>query len=240
MSIKHELRKLLWKVGYDFCRFDPKFNSLARRKKLLESYAIDVVLDVGANTGQFAMQIRNDLGFAGRIVSFEPLTSAFEVVKKNSAGDPKCRVINCALGDTDGKREINVAGNSYSSSLLNMLPTHVKAAPKSNYVGRESIDIKTLDSMINDFCSLEDNTYLKIDRQGFERQVIKGADNSLSRIASVQLEMSLTPLYQDGALFDELHSLLNGKGYSLVSIEPGFFDKNSGRLLQVDGIYHRF
>jgi FkbM family methyltransferase len=227
-------------MGFDISRFEAKSHVLARRKSLLKFYAIDTVIDVGANIGQFAIQMRKDLGFSGNIISFEPLSSAFEVLKINAAGDPKWRVLHCALGDAEGRREISIAKNSYSSSFLNMLPTHAKSAPKSVYTGRELTEIRTLDSMMNDLCSMEENIYLKIDTQGFEGKVIKGAENSLERISSIQLEMSLIPLYQDGLLFAELNSLLNKKGYSLVSIEPGFSDENSGQLLQVDGIYHRF
>ena len=107
-------------------------------------------------------------------------------------------------------------------------------------MGRELTEIRTLDSMIGEICSIEDNIYLKIDTQGFESKVLKGAEHSLAQIGTIQLEMSLVPLYQDELLFGDLNSLLNGKGYALVSIEPGFCDKNTGQLFQVDGIYHRF
>lgn len=96
-----------------------------------------------------------------------------------------------------------------------------------------------LDSVIDSYCSVQNNVYLKIDTQGFEHKVIKGAEKSLDRICMIQLEMSLIPLYDGQVLFDDLHSLLTGKGYRLVSLEHGFADKESGHLLQVDGIYHR-
>lgn len=240
MSIKHKFKKILWKMGYDISRISLPSAPLARRRKLLESYAIDVVLDVGANTEQFAKQMRNDLGFSGKIVSFEPLSSAFELLKQNADRDPKWEVINCALGEADATKEINIAGNSQSSSLLNMLPAHIKAAPESSFVAREVIEIKTLDSIINDLCLKENSIYLKIDTQGYESKVIKGAEESLARIGTIQLEMSLIPLYEGELLFEEMHHLLSEKGYCLVSIEAGFSDPVSGQLLQVDGIYHRF
>jgi FkbM family methyltransferase len=240
MSLKHELRRLLWKLGYDLSRFDPQDSALARRRQLLRSYGIDTVLDVGANLGQFAMQLRHDLGFAGKIVSFEPLSSAFRFLEATARVDPRWRVINCALGDTEATLEINVAENSYSSSFLDILPMHLDAAPESKYTQRESTTVKTLDSMIDDVCSTSDNVYLKIDTQGFESNVIRGAEKSLPRIGTIQLEMSLVPLYRGGVLFADMHRVLNDKHYDLVSIEPGFADRKSGRMLQVEGIYHRF
>jgi hypothetical protein len=68
MGLKHELRRMLWKIGYDITRFNPASNSFARRRKLLESYGIDVVLDVGVNIGQFVQQMRADLGYSDSIV----------------------------------------------------------------------------------------------------------------------------------------------------------------------------
>jgi Methyltransferase FkbM domain len=128
---------------------------------------------------------------------------------------------------------------SCSRSLLNMLPAHTKAAPEKRYVARELIEVRTLDSIINDLCAKGDSIYLKIDTQGYESKVIKGAEESLARIGTIQLEMSLVPLYDGELLFGEMHGLLSEKGYCLVSIEAVFTDRISGQLLQVDGIYHR-
>src|SRR6185436_11072287 len=75
MSIRHQFRKFLWKTGYDLFKFDVS-HPVMRRRKLLEFYNINVVLDVGANFGQFAEQLRYDVGYGGKIVSFEPLSSA--------------------------------------------------------------------------------------------------------------------------------------------------------------------
>lgn len=240
MSIKGEIRRVLWKLGYDVSRFEPTSHPMARRKKLLELYEIDLVLDVGANIGQYARQLRRALGFSGRIVSFEPLSHEFNRLKSQADKDPKWDAINCALGSRDERVEINIAGNSLSSSIFEMLPSHVKSAPSSINVGKEMIEVRTLDTVFNDVAYPAESIYLKLDTQGFEGEVIKGARESLSRIDTIQLEMALVPLYQGETLFFDLHCLLSDNGYSLVSIEPGFSDMESARMLQVDGIYHRF
>ena len=233
------IRKLLWKLGYDITKFRPASHPMARRKQLLESYAIDTVLDIGANTGQFARQLRDYLGYAGRILSFEPLSTAFRALKAGAEGDPAWQVFNFALGDAAEKREINVAGNSYSSSLLGMLPAHLQSAPDSRTVGKETIEIRTLDSLFGELCKAARNLYMKIDTQGYESKVLKGAENSLARIDTVQVEMSLVPLYEGELLLNEMCALLSGRGYTLVALENGFSDPASGQLLQVDGIFHR-
>jgi FkbM family methyltransferase len=237
-DLKREVRKLLWKLGFDICRFEPNSHALARRRKLLKTFAIDTVLDVGANVGQFALQTRN-IGFTGEIISFEPILSAYEILTRRARRDPKWQTKHCGLGDIDGEQQISIAQNSYSSSFLQMLPTHLTLAPESKYIARELTQVRRLDSIFDEICPAGRNIYLKIDTQGYESKVIAGADRSLKQICCIHLEMSLIPLYQDALLFGDMNQLLDMKGYRLVSLEPGFCDNASGQLLQVDGIYYR-
>lgn len=238
MSIKNNLRRILRKVGFDICHFTPSQHPIARRKKIIEYNEIDTVIDIGANAGQFAQLLRGDIGYTNRILSFEPQSSAFELLKVNAEGDLRWQVFNYALGDTEEKREINIADNSYSSSFLDMLPFHSQSAPESKYNGRELVDIKTLDSLFDGLCKPTNNVYMKIDTQGFESKVLKGAEKSLAQIGTVQIEMSLVPLYEGEMLFNDMCILMAEKGYGLVGIENVFSDQVTGRLLQVDGIFH--
>lgn len=237
-GLKKTLRYFAKRFGFDIVRYEPKSHPLARRKQLLDSYNVDLVLDVGANTGQYATELR-EIGYRGRIVSFEPLSSAYRVLSEMSAGDMLWDTYNHALGDEEGDATINIAGNSWSSSLLDMLPAHVESEPESKYIGEEEIHIKTLDSVYPAIVKDAQQVYLKIDTQGFEEHVINGAKVSLKSIGTVQLEMSLTPLYASELLFDEMYQKLADEGYELVALEPGFTDEKTGRLMQVDGIFHR-
>ncbi|MFT4691607.1 MAG: FkbM family methyltransferase [Limisphaerales bacterium] len=239
MSLRHTARKLLWNFGLDLCKFEPELHPIARRRMFLTSLGTDLVLDVGANAGQFAQQLRVDTEYRGRIVSFEPLKSAFELLAASADADPLWEVNHCALGGEDGSGEINVAGNSFSSSLLDMLPRHEESAPQSKYVGRESITIKRLDSVFEDIADANSRVYLKIDTQGFEDRVISGAENSLARIDAIQMELSLEPLYAGEVTFTDMCSRLRGLGYQLVSVESGFMDPKTGQVLQVDGVFQR-
>jgi FkbM family methyltransferase len=240
MSILHELRRLLWKIGYDVSRFSPTSHPLARRKRLFECFGIDTVLDIGASWGKYAQELRRDIGYEGRILSFEPLSAAFRLLEQNAKRDPRWDVFNFALGDATGTGEINVAGNSYSSSLLDMLPSHLRAAPESRYVTKEVIQIRTVDSLVDDLCSAATSIYMKIDAQGYEERVIRGAERALASINTIQAEISLVPLY-DGALsLTEMCTLMQQKGYTLVALEEAFSEFRTGQLLQVDGLFHRF
>lgn len=239
MNVRQIVRQFLRRMGYDIVRYEPTSHPLARRKRLLENYGIKVVLDVGANIGQYGKQLRA-IGYKGEIISFEPVNSAYKELLTKVNADGSWKAVNYALGNTDGNTEINIAGNSRNSSILDMLPSLMKSAPESKYVGKEQIEVRTLDSVFENICSKKQNILLKIDTQGFEKNVIEGAEESLRFIDTIQLEMSLIPLYKDELLFDEMYELLYQKDYCIVSVEPGFSDRESGQLLQVDGIFHRF
>ncbi|MGC4016764.1 MAG: FkbM family methyltransferase [Luteolibacter sp.] len=223
----------LRKLGYDLTRYRPSTHADSRRARLMEVQQIDLVLDVGANEGQYAMELR-EAGFRGRIVSFEPLSSAYAVLEKNAAGDPEWKVMNCALGEESGVSKINVAGNSTSSSLLGMLPAHEDAAPYSKYVGEQEIVIKTLDEIFDEVVGNHARIWLKIDTQGYEAKVIAGALKSLRKISVVQMEASLQPLYDGAPSTAELLTTMDAQGYSIVGMDPGFCDERHGHLLQVD------
>jgi FkbM family methyltransferase len=239
MSLRHTVRKLFWKLGLDLCKFEPEMHPIARQRMLLKSLGTDLVLDVGANAGQFARKLRVDAEYQGRIVSFEPLKSAFQALAASAAVDPLWDVNHSALGEEDGSAEINVAGNSFSSSLLDMLPRHEESAPQSKYVGREPITIKRLDSVFEGIATANSRVYLKIDTQGFEDRVLKGAEKSLARIDAIQMELSLEPLYAGEVTFTDMCSRLRALEFRLVSVESGFMDPKTGQVLQLDGVFQR-
>ncbi len=239
MTVKHNLRRLLWSLGYDVSRFEPGSHPIARRRRLLADLQIGVILDVGANTGQYGKELRDELRFRGHIRSFEPMSTAFRELETRASGDSGWETFNFALGDAEGTDTINISGNSYSSSILDMLSAHEAAAPESKFVGKEQIKIQTLDAIFEDVCPAGERVYLKIDTQGYEGRVLRGAQNSLSKVDAVQLEMPLVPLYEGELSFADLYDLIVCEGYTLAALDPGFNDPSSGRLLQVDGIFVR-
>ena len=236
--IRKIIRKLLRQIGYDLVSYDPGCHPVARRLKLMERHGIDLVFDVGANTGQYGSHIR-DIGYKGRIVSFEPLSGAFRELAKRLDGDPLWDAVNMALGDEDGTIAINIAGNSQSSSILNMLPSHLAAAPGSGYIGSENVTIRRIDSIIGDYWTPGTRLYLKIDAQGYERNVMSGAGNSLDRITGVQMEVSFVPLYDGETLLPEMMNFMGERGFTLMSLEPTYANRATGQLIQADCLFFR-
>ena len=201
-------------------------------------FAIDVILDVGANTGQFAQGLRAS-GYHGHIISFEPLTEAYAGLMAAAAADPLWDVAErCAIGESDNWAEINIAGNSYSSSLLPMLDLHREAAPQSAYQGTEPCRVITLNSYIERTFSDPTTLFgLKIDTQGYEAHVLAGLRHNHQRVKVIVCEMSLAPLYADGPSMSELCCLLAELGYRCVALGPEFEDPRTGELLQANGVF---
>lgn len=231
-----KFKNLLRKLGVDIVYFPGEI--LRGRISLLQAHSINLLFDVGANEGQYA-QLMRTIGFTGRIVSFEPLSSAFPILAARAKHDSSWEAVHMAIGDEDGEVEINIAANSQSSSILSMLPSHVQAAPDSAYIGKERVPIARIDSIARQYYREGDNLFLKIDTQGFERKVIEGAAATLEAIRGIQVEMSIVELYEGEDTFIGMISWLQQKGYELHSLEPGFRDPATGRLLQMDGIFFR-
>ena len=206
--------------------------------RLFETLGIDVVFDVGAGSGQYASKLRAS-GYRGRIVSFEPMASASAAARTAAAGDPAWTVEAFGLGAEDREATLNIAGNSVSSSLLAMLPSHEETAPGSANVGVESVRIRRFDHLPNEMRSAGKHPCFKVDTQGYELAVLRGTGDQLARMELLQLELSLVPLYTDGPLYDEVMRFVDEAGFKLAGIVPGFSDHESGQMLQMDGFFIR-
>lgn len=233
-----QVRRVLRAATLDVIRFKPGSHPVARRMRLLQRHEVDLVFDVGANAGQYALELRQ-LGYGGRIVSFEPLGAAFAALRQRTLHDAAWQAVQCAVGDAPGRATINVAGNSASSSLLPMLERHVASAPHAAYVGTEEVAVETLATLYQRHAGDALHPFLKIDVQGYEQRVLAGAGAALDRFVGVQLEMSLVPLYDGELLLPDMIKLLESRGFTLMNLEPGFADAEGGQLLQVDGIFFR-
>lgn len=199
----------------------------------------DVVLDIGANVGQYAMELRA-AGYRNRIVSFEPLAAAHARLVVRSSRDPQWQIApRMAIGDRDSEARINVAGNSFSSSLLPMHDLHRQAAPDAAYVDRETVPVRRLDSVAPQLMRAGERCLIKMDVQGYEQQVLDGAPACLATAFALQFETSLTPLYEGEAKLSTMLNKAAAAGFELWSVSPGFTDPRTGRQLQVDCLFVR-
>ena len=234
MRVLAQLRLLVNRAGYDVTRENFKHRFVFA----LREQAITSVLDIGANTGQFARALRR-AKFDGDIVSVEPLSAAFDELREHTARDPRWTAQRAAVSDRPGTLTLNVAANSVSSSALPILDRHTVAAPASRYVTTENVVATTVDALVDEHGLVPETTLLKIDVQGYEQSVLDGAVETLPRFGAVRTELSLVPLYDGQALLPELVARLGEQGLELWFVEPGFTDPVTRRLLQLDGMFFR-
>lgn len=239
MTILHKIRLVIRRLGFDVSRYpDITTDPDLRVARLLDNYGVTMVLDVGAAVGGFGIALRRN-GYAGEIVSFEPLSGPYRDLVKASKNDRKWQAIPVAVGKQSGAILIHVAGNSVSSSVLEMLPLHRSAAPLSHSVGTQESSIVSLDDWAVDSLAADARIFLKVDVQGYEAAVLDGASRTLQQALCIQLEVSFVALYGDAPSYIELFDRMDKSGFSPVSISPVFIDKRVGQVLQADVVFAR-
>jgi FkbM family methyltransferase len=232
------VRRAARAVGYDLVPGPAAVAAPARRLKMLDSTAIEVLLDVGANEGQYGRSLRSS-GWNGRIVSFEPLHSAFEKLRAVADADAAWTVRELALGDVAGEAELNVSGTPMSSSLLPMLPAHEELVPESGYTHVERVRCERLDNVLDEFVAPSMSVGLKIDAQGFEMHVLTGASGVLARIALIEIEINLDQLYDGQPQAAALIRHLDDAGFRLVGVEPEHFSPATGQTSWLNAVFLR-
>jgi FkbM family methyltransferase len=235
-AAKKAIQSALNKLGWEVRRY--YLSDMVQLCSFLESQRVDLVLDVGANVGQFGERLFQ-AGFQGRLVSFEPLSSAHKKLSETAKRYPKWSVApRAAVGRQAGETVINVSANMVSSSLLPIRGEHIDSAPSSRYVSTEIVKVISLDDYLNE--SDSPRVFLKLDTQGFEFEVLKGAESLLaSSIVGVQTELSLVPLYDDQADYLELLAWLRDRNFQPWALSSEFSDAQTSRLLQANIVLFR-
>jgi FkbM family methyltransferase len=233
-AVKVRLDRMLGAVGYELRHIGRPYSI----PHLLRELNVDVVIDVGANAGQFARSVRNG-GYRGRILSYEPNPEIFAELQTNCASDKNWRATNIALGGVEGRLALNVTRDSVFSSFRRQ-----NAIVKENFgeasraCARVDVDIGTLDAELESVAG--DALFIKCDTQGFDEDVLNGAIRSLHRTVGVMLELSSTPLYENSwnivAAVDRLEKL----GFVVQQVHPVNFAKSSSsRALEFDFVFVR-
>jgi FkbM family methyltransferase len=231
--MKRAIQSLLNAFGYEAHKI-----SWYHRLKTMQRLGIDLVLDVGASNGGYALELRKS-GYRGRIWSYEPLHDIFAALDRAAAGDNLWKTVNCACGAKAGSAKINVSKNKASSSLLPMLEAHSASVPESIYTSEETISVCTLDDCVMPSLSPQDKVWLKIDTQGYEGEVLKGASRLIPHVQALECELSLVPLYEGQPLIDEMITMIYQMGFRMVGVVPGFSQQETGYAMQIDGMFLR-
>ena len=239
MSVRSFAQNLFQRLGWDVRRTAYPSSEEILLTRFLTVARPTAVFDVGANVGQYGLSLRK-CGFEGRIVSFEAISSVHARLTTVAAGGGDWIVAPCcALGRAPGEAHINLAQNSVSSSLLPMNDAHLKAAPDSRYVATETVRVERLDDIGRPLLPKDARLLLKVDTQGYEEEVLAGADLVLESVSAMQLELSIVPLYRGAPSLRRILELCETLGFQLYGLIPGFYEEKSGRLLQMDGLFLR-
>lgn len=205
--------------------------------EVLSQHKVNLLFDIGANVGQFGSEIR-DVGYLGKIISFEPLPFEHRLLEQAALKDALWTVHQqCAIGNEDGKVDINISGNSVSSSILSMSSIHENAAQSSAYVSKANVPLRKLDSVGMPYIGQDSRCFIKIDTQGFEWHVLDGASLILKNAIGVQIELSLVQLYEGQPNWIKVIQRMEDEGFILWKLQPGFSHPQTGQLLQCDGTF---
>ena len=255
-SLRKKIKKVLEAVsGYKIRRFesntlfltakdyanesqrDSLFKILAEMefKSVLEKYEIDHVLDVGANRGQFAKFLRDALGYEGRIISFEPVSSIFQELTEAARDDPRWDVYNLALGSRNTDQKIYISERSQFSSFLKSTEyceTHFGERTKENR--EEAVKVRRLDEMLEEIVDDLDSAkiFLKLDTQGYDLEVFAGLGDKCKSVAALMSEISIIPLYEEMPDWKEGLSCFQRAGFEIAGLFP--VTRDSLRIVEYD------
>ncbi|MEN9523284.1 MAG: hypothetical protein RL065_1661 [Bacteroidota bacterium] len=201
----------------------------------LQEYDIKTILDIGASNGGFASTARKQFP-ESNIISFEPLNDSFEKLKSKFINDKKHFAYNLVLSDKIGELEFHENNSSGSSSILSMANNHIEAYPATAHSKKILVKSETLDNIFSTL-PITPNILLKIDVQGAESMVLKGAVESLSKIKVLFIELSFVELYDNQWLFDDIYQFLRTLNFKLAGIENISQNLNNGQYLQMDAYF---
>lgn len=223
MALIHNIANFF---GYNLIRKKKSPTASSHLMNLINHYGFDIVLDVGANEGQFSRQLRSD-GYEGVIHSFEPGREAFARLEQQSSGDANWFVHRTALGSSPGMAKLNVSKSSDLSSLL-----EANSFGKERFHSMEALDVEevpviTLEQFFGQKSDLsEKRVLLKMDTQGYDVEVFKGLGGSLSNVCCLLSELSVQPIYAGMPTYLDALGVYEKAGFVVTGLYPVSRDKD--------------
>lgn len=208
-------------------------------RRLLSVYGISNILDVGANRGHFGSACRK-LGYDGVICSFEPLPSAFDILKQRACSDCRWNVFNVGLGTREETRTLHSHTKDVFSSLYEHNDFATTRFSLSDDTRQEQVTIESTEEWIGYTSNLEEgNILLKSDTQGHDLEVLQGAGPRLIDITLVLVELSFLPIYRGIPTWNEVVGFLEQSDFHLVAISPVSRISQDGPIVEANGFFAR-
>jgi FkbM family methyltransferase len=205
----------------------------AMLKTMFRDLGVNLVIDVGANEGQFGRSLREF--YDGPIISFEPVADTFKRLQAKAAGDSQWTVVRSALGVRDSTMTMRVPKNSVFSSLL---PLNNYSARRFGQVEEESrseeVQVRRLDDLLRtmgvNVC--DRRLFLKLDTQGFDLEVFEGAQGILDAVVAMQSEVSLVAIYEGIPHWTTSVAKYEAAGYGVAAMYP--VTREEWRVIEFD------
>jgi FkbM family methyltransferase len=220
--IKRQINRVLRTFGYTLSRYTPGRDWLGDVKYFLKDRPTPLILDVGANRGQSVDQFKK--AFPGAIIhSFEPSPTTYAMLSSHCKGIPNTSTWNYGVGSQPGSMPLLENTDSEMSSFLE--PSEF-AFEKGRTKQVTQVKVVTLDAFTAehgmDFVDL-----LKVDTQGFELEVFKGATRLMNenKIALLLFEFNFSDMYKGQPSFHAVYDFLHHHNFSLVTFYQLFYQK---------------
>ncbi|MCH8144310.1 MAG: FkbM family methyltransferase [Gemmatimonadetes bacterium] len=208
---------------------------------LLSKLDVDVLVDVGANDGHFGSKLRRH-GYHGRLLSFEPAPGVYERLARLSAADRRWDVFRVALGDREETAVLNLMAATTFNSFLKPNSLALRLFEVGTEIqGEVRVSVDRLDRILPTLLPDSDRqrVFLKIDTQGYDLNVLRGAGGQLESIVGLQVEMAMTPLYEGTPLYNDVVEFVEARGFALIAAFPVTWNSSEPRALEYDGIFLR-
>ncbi len=236
---KAALQSLGRKAGLEIRLAGPNTQEDLRLVRFLQRFKVDLVLDVGANRGQFAKRLLAE-GFTGRIVSFEVLPEAHAILTAAAAGVANWVVApRLALSDRPGTAKFHVTAGDSASSLFMPSADLAALTPQARLASTIEVPTERLDNVVRDLGLDVRGAFLKLDVQGSELLVLSGAPDTVGGVAGLLTEMSLSSIYDGQPGAPQTLDLIFDAGFEIWDVWPGYRNPVSHRLDQVDIVCFR-
>jgi FkbM family methyltransferase len=232
--LKAAVRSAFAKAGYDIFQRRGGYSLIS----FIENHGIDVVLDVGANRGQFARRLFSQ-GYKGRVISFEPIAELVEALEENRGGRANWQIHPVALGNAEGDRIFNISRSDDFSSFMEHTAESENVFSGIAVERRQTVRVRRLDD-IDLGLATGSRVFLKLDTQGFDRAVLEGATETLARIRGIQVELPIHRLYKDTWSFPEAIAYLDRIGFVPSQFWPvATFPGDPASAIEMDCILRR-
>lgn len=238
---RRELRDRWLAVRLGLAGRQHQYGEIVALRRFIAHFGVDCVIDVGANAGQYATMLRRDVGFTGAIVSFEPNPAVHARLVQAARHDGRWFTHHLALTDRDGEATFNIMAADQFSSLNNPGEGLEPIFAERNRVARSvTVPCRRLDGLLPTLEGAKDTRaiLLKMDTQGHDAAVCRGAGAVLSRMAGVQTELAVRALYDGATDYRAMIDLLGEAGF----VPNAMFANNKGHfplLVELDGLFVR-